>query len=175
MVEILWSHVVCHQIISTFQWCRLCSDSYFIVRVSSYHIDFSVIHPFQCLSVSSNHFHSIEIKYAFHYAFLEIPVTGWAYIKTCPHAMQIQTTLTQHLFIYTQLTHYASENASLPAPRMERASIMPLSTANKDDHLFGADHVWKEVLGVSWHWCKWLRRLLYIDFINWWFHLQYCY
>jgi hypothetical protein len=63
--------------------------------------------------------------------------------------MQIQTTLTQHLFIYTQLTHYASENASLPAPRMERASIMPLSMVNKDDHLFGADHVWKEVLGVS--------------------------
>jgi hypothetical protein len=45
--------------------------------------------------------------------------------------------------------HYASENASLPAPRMERASILPLSMASKDDHLFGADHLWKEVLGVS--------------------------
>jgi hypothetical protein len=63
--------------------------------------------------------------------------------------MQLQTTLTQHLFIYAQPMHYASENASLPAPRMERASILPLSMASKDDHLFGADHLWKEVLGVS--------------------------
>jgi hypothetical protein len=32
---------------------------------------------------------------------------------------------------------------------MELASNLLLSTANKDDHLFYADHVWKEVLGVS--------------------------
>jgi hypothetical protein len=32
---------------------------------------------------------------------------------------------------------------------MESASIMPLSTPSKDDHLFLADHIWKEVLGVS--------------------------
>jgi hypothetical protein len=63
--------------------------------------------------------------------------------------MQHQTTLAHHLFIYTQPTHYASKNASLPAPCMEQASILPLSTASKDDHLFGADHVWKEVLGAS--------------------------
>jgi hypothetical protein len=56
---------------------------------------------------------------------------------------------------------------------MERASILPLSTVNKDDHLFGIDHVWKEVLGVSWQWPKWLHRLLYIDFIIWWFLLDY--
>jgi hypothetical protein len=63
--------------------------------------------------------------------------------------MQLQTTLTHHLFIYTQPTHYALENASLPAPCMEQASILLLSTVSKDDHLFGADHVWKEVFGVS--------------------------
>jgi hypothetical protein len=33
--------------------------------------------------------------------------------------MQLKTTLAHHLFIYTQPTHYASENASLPAPRMD--------------------------------------------------------
>jgi hypothetical protein len=63
--------------------------------------------------------------------------------------MQLQTTLVHHLFIYTQPTHYASENASLVAHRMKRASILPLSMASKDDHLFDTDYVWKEVLGVS--------------------------
>jgi hypothetical protein len=115
------------------------------------------------------------ITYAFHRAFLELPITGWAYIKTCPPAMQLQTTLAHNLFIYMQPTRHASENASLPAPHMERVSILPLSMVSKDDHLFGADHVWKDVMGVSWHWWNWLCRLLYIDFINWWFHLQYCY
>jgi hypothetical protein len=63
--------------------------------------------------------------------------------------MQLWTTLAHRLFIYMEPTYYASENASLPAPRMERVSILPLSTASKYDNLFGADHVWKEVLCVS--------------------------
>jgi hypothetical protein len=37
--------------------------------------------------------------------------------------------------------YYASENASLLAPRMERESILPLLTVSKDDHLFCADHI----------------------------------
>jgi hypothetical protein len=132
-------HAVCHQIILLF------SDADFAVihtlqwfSVSSYHTDFSIIHPFQYLSVSSNHLHYDAIKYAFCRAFLELPVTGWAYIKTCPPAIQLQTTLAHHLFIYTQPTHYASENNSLSAPRMERASILPLLTTSKNDHLFRA-------------------------------------
>jgi hypothetical protein len=48
-----------------------------------------------------------------------------------------------------QPMHYTSKNASLLAPRMERASILLLSTVIKGDHLFDVDHVWKEVLGVS--------------------------
>jgi hypothetical protein len=91
-------------------------------------VDFSVI---QCVVISYRLFsHSSfpvpqcviksftlydAITYAFRRAFLELPVTGWAYIKTCPPAMQHQPTLTHHLFIYTQPTHYASENASLVA------------------------------------------------------------
>jgi hypothetical protein len=63
--------------------------------------------------------------------------------------MQLQATFTHNLFIYMQPMNYASENASLPTPRMEWASILPLSTVSKDDHLFGVDHVWKEVLRVS--------------------------
>jgi hypothetical protein len=34
---------------------------------------------------------------------------------------------------------------------MEPAFILPLCMASKDDHLFGADHVWNEVLGLSRH------------------------
>jgi hypothetical protein len=46
--------------------------------------------------------------------------------------------------------HYPLEHASLPDPRMERASILPLWSASKAYHLFGAEHTWKEMLGVSW-------------------------
>jgi hypothetical protein len=63
--------------------------------------------------------------------------------------MQLQTTLAHHLFNYMQPMHYTSKNASLLAPRMERASILLLSTVIKGDHLFDVDHVWNEVLGVS--------------------------
>jgi hypothetical protein len=89
----------------------------------------------------------------------------WVYIKTCPPDM----------CLHTSLTHYHLQHASLPDPRMERASILPLWSVSKAYHLFGADHVWIEMLGVSWHWLKWLCRLLYLHFINWWLQLQYCY
>jgi hypothetical protein len=65
--------------------------------------------------------------------------------------MHLQTTLAHHLFIYTLPTHYPLENASLPYPHMEQASILPLWSASKAYHLFGADHVWKEILGLSSH------------------------
>jgi hypothetical protein len=32
---------------------------------------------------------------------------------------------------------------------MERASILSLWSTSKDYHLFGADHIWKEMLGMS--------------------------
>jgi hypothetical protein len=38
--------------------------------VSSYHTDFLVTNPFQCLSVPSNHLHYDALKYAFRCAFL---------------------------------------------------------------------------------------------------------
>jgi hypothetical protein len=68
--------------------------------------------------------------------------------------MPLQTTmhlliaLAHHLFIYTLPMHYPLEHASLPDPRMEQASILPLWSVSKAYHLFGADYVWKEMLGV---------------------------
>jgi hypothetical protein len=73
----------------------------------------------------------------------------WAYIKICPPAMHLHTSLTYYHFIYTLLTHYPLEYASLPDPRMEWASILLLWLAHKACHLFGANHIWKEMLGVS--------------------------
>jgi hypothetical protein len=53
------------------------------------------------------------------------------------------------MHLQTLLTHHRREHASLPDPRMEQASILPLSSASKAYHLFGAEHIWKEMLGVS--------------------------
>jgi hypothetical protein len=63
--------------------------------------------------------------------------------------MHLQIALTHQLFIYMLPMHYPLEHASLPDPRMEQASILPLWSASKAYHLFGADHVWKEMLSVS--------------------------
>jgi hypothetical protein len=63
----------------------------------------------------------------------------------------------------------------LPDPRMERASILLLWSTSKAYHLFNTEHIWKEMLGVFWHWPKWHRRLLYLHFIHWWLHLKYYY
>jgi hypothetical protein len=49
------------------------------------------------------------------------------------------------------LTQHRWSNASLFDTHMERASIPPLSSTSKAFHLFRAEHVWKEMLGVSLH------------------------
>jgi hypothetical protein len=135
--------------------------------------DFAMIQTLQWFSVSSHHTDLSVILPFVSPCLFWTTYYGISLYKDMS-SRNANSDYTHHLFIYMQPTHYAFENASLPSPHMEWASILPLSTASKDDHLFCADHVWKEVLGVSWHWHKWLRRLLYIDFINWWFHLQYC-
>jgi hypothetical protein len=89
------------------------------------------------------------------------------YIKTCPPEIHLHTSLTCYCF--ASLPHFPFQHVWLCAPRMEPASIVPLSTPSKDDHLFPADHVWKEVLGVSTAWSTWLRRLLYLNFLMWFF------
>jgi hypothetical protein len=61
----------------------------------------------------------------------------------------MKCTFTLHSHYIAALTHYPRQHASLPPPRMERASILPLSTASKDDRLFDANHVWNEVSGMS--------------------------
>jgi hypothetical protein len=53
--------------------------------------------------------------------------------------MHLQTALAHHLFIYTLSTHYPLRHASLPDPRMERVSILPLWSASKVYHLFGVE------------------------------------
>jgi hypothetical protein len=63
--------------------------------------------------------------------------------------MHLRTTLAPHLFIYMLPTLYPLENASLPYPRMEWASILPRWLVSKAYHLFGADNVWREMLGLS--------------------------
>jgi hypothetical protein len=89
------------------------------------------------------------------------------YIKICPPEMYLHTSLTRYCF--ASLPHYPFQHVWILAPRMESASILPLSTPSKDGHLFPANHVWKEVLGVSTAWSKWLHRLLYLDFLMWFF------
>jgi hypothetical protein len=89
------------------------------------------------------------------------------YIKTYPLKMYLHTSLTHYCF--ASLPHYPFQHVWLHAPRMEPTSILSLSTLSKDDNLFPADHVWKVVLGVSTAWSKWLRRLLYLDFLIWFF------
>jgi hypothetical protein len=37
--------------------------------------------------------------------------------------------------------HYPREDASLPDPRMERVSILPLWLASKSYHLFEVEHI----------------------------------
>jgi hypothetical protein len=207
-VIVVKCHSVFHQIISTFQWCRLYSGSvcHQIIStfqslnmhwqgyneawrvtkkatnvkqnlqwlsVSSNHIDFLAIQPFQCLSVSSNHLHYVVIKYAFPLCLSSTTHCRMSLYKDMP----LQTGLTHHLFIYMLPTHYPLEHASLPDPGMEWASILLLCSMSEAYHLFGANHVWQEMLGVSWHWPKWLRMcaFLYLNFINWWLQLQYCY
>jgi hypothetical protein len=67
--------------------------------------------------------------------------------------MQLNTSLT--LYPFASLTHYHIQHVWLRAPRMKPVSILSLFMVSKDDHLFGADHIWKEVLGLSKHWAKW--------------------
>jgi hypothetical protein len=59
--------------------------------------------------------------------------------KDIPPKMHLHTSLT--LYHFDSLMHYPLQHASLRAPRMEPASILPLSTASKDDHLFATNHV----------------------------------
>jgi hypothetical protein len=161
----LFSDSVCHQIISTFQWCRLYSDSvchqtistlqWF--SVSSHHTDFLVIQPFQCLSVSSNHLHYAAIKYAF------------------PSCCSWTTRYGMSLYKDMSSRNASSDYTRTPPFYLHTAHALPFSKCSSTTayHLFGADDIWKEMLGLSWHWSKWLRRLLYIDFINCWLQLQY--
>jgi hypothetical protein len=100
-------------------------------------------------------------------------VRQYVYIKACPPEMYLHTSLTCYCF--ASLIHYPFQHVWLRAPRVESTSILSLSTPSKDDHLFSADHVWKEVLGVSTALPKWLHRLLYLDFLMRFFKLQYWY
>jgi hypothetical protein len=54
-------------------------------------------------------------------------------------------------FTHTLLTpsHHRREHASLTDLRMEQASILPLLSVSKAYHLFGAEHIWKEMLDMS--------------------------
>jgi hypothetical protein len=63
--------------------------------------------------------------------------------------MPLHTALTHYLFIYTLLTQYSLEHVSLPDPRMERTSILQLWSVSKASHIFGAEHIWKDILGLS--------------------------
>jgi hypothetical protein len=140
MAEILYGHSVSHQIISTFQWFSVPSNhlNFSVMQtlqwfsVSSNHLNFSVMHTLQWFSVSSHHtdflsfslssasvchqiiYTMLRLNMHSHHVVLELLVTGWAYIKTCPPAMHLQTTLAHHLFIYTLPTHYPFQNAHRP-------------------------------------------------------------
>jgi hypothetical protein len=138
---------------------------------------FSVIQTLHWLSVSSNHLDFSVIKYAFNGRGLYsvewfMYLLLWAYIKICL-AMPLHTALTHYLFIYTLLTHYHFQHASLPDPRMERASILQLWSTSKVGHLFCADHIWKEILGLSWQCCEWRCKLVYLKFIKCWLQWHY--
>jgi hypothetical protein len=99
----------------------------------------------------------------------------WTYIKTCS-GMPLHTVLRHYLFIYMLLTHYPLQHFSLLNPRMEWASILQPWSVSKAEHLFGAEHIWKEMLGLSWqcHECRcklvhhYYIYIYAIHYLGWW-------
>jgi hypothetical protein len=79
-----------------------------------------------------------------HYVLLEPPDAMSLYKDVL-----LQCLFTLHSHNIDSLTHHSHEHASLPDPHMERASIPPLLSASKAYHLFRAEHVCKDMLGVS--------------------------
>jgi hypothetical protein len=82
---------------------------------------------------------------------------------------------THMLPLHLHITHAlpSLQHVSLPDPRMERASILQLWLESKAGNFFGAEHIWKEMLGLSWQHCEWWCKLVYLKFIKCWLQWQY--
>jgi hypothetical protein len=136
-------------VMQTLQW----------LSVSSNHLDFLVIKTLQWLSMSSNHLQSAAIKYAFTpcLASPTLAMSLYKYISSCNASSHFTHTLSLH-----------------PHINLLNMSRYLIPTWNECPFChYGADHIWKEMLGVSWDYCEWRCKHLYLDSINWWLQWQY--
>jgi hypothetical protein len=79
---------------------------------------------------------------------------------TLPLHLHVTQTLPSSICIFTQSPHVMSIYFATVFSEQSWSSLW-------------WEYIWKEMLGLSWQWCEWRYKLVYLEFIKCWLQWQY--